>query len=185
MGFLRTYSRGEKLFVVFGLILGLLCALLLMGAWSSQQQRWFPIASPVHETPVKILALDRSLRVFVRTAEGNIYLCGGDALTQSCTPVTQADLPVNPVPAQWRSCGARVPNIPEPPGTVIDSVLVGRCLEANTFSKLAILENGGIWQWYRSLSWANWFALGVCVFLGVVLGAISAIILVELRRRLR
>jgi hypothetical protein len=68
---------------------------------------------------------------------------------------------------------------------VIDSVFVGRCLEANTYGKLVILENGSIWQWYRTLSWANWFALGVCVFLGIVLGTASAIVLVELRRRLR
>jgi hypothetical protein len=185
MSILRTYSRGEKLFVAGGLILGLLCALLLMGAWSSQQKRWRPVASPVHQTPVKILALDRSLRAYVRTAEGNLYLCGGDALTQSCTPVTEADLPVNAVPPQWQSCGALAPNIPEPPGKVIDSIMVGRCLEAHTFSKLVILENGSIWQWTRSLSWANWFAFAVCVFLGIVLGAAGAIILVELRRRLR
>jgi hypothetical protein len=185
MGFLRTYSRGEKLFVAGGLVFGLLCALLVMGAWSRQQKSWFRLASPAHEAPVKILALDRSLRAYVRTTTGNIYLCGGDALTQSCTQVTAADLPVNAVPPQWQSCGATVPNIPDPPGKTIDSILVGRCLEANTYSKLAILDDGSIWQWYRSLSWSNWFALGVCILLGLAFGGGGAILLVEFRRRLR
>jgi len=99
--------------------------------------------------------------------------------------VTAADLPVNPVPPQWQSCGTAVPNISEAPGKVVDSILVGRCLEANTYSKLAILEDGSIWQWYRSLSWANWFAFGVCILLGIAFGAAAAIALVELRRRLR
>jgi hypothetical protein len=185
MSFFRGYTRGEKLFVAGGLVLGLLCALLVMGAWSRQDTRWRPIVSPANETSVKILALDRSLRAYIRTAAGNIYLCGGDRLTQSCTPVTAADLPVNAIPPQWQSCGAAVPNIPEPPGKVIDSVFVGRCLEAATYSKLAILEDGSIWQWYRTLSWANWFALIVCIVLGIGFGTAGAIALVEFRRRLR
>jgi hypothetical protein len=185
MSFLRTYSRGEKLFVAIGLILGLLCLLLLMGLWSRQQKSWFRVVSPANETPAKILAVDRSLRAYVRTTSGNIYLCGGDSLTQSCTPVTAADLPVNPVPPQWQSCGALAPNIPEPPGKVVDSIFVGRCLEASTYSKLAILEDGSIWQWYRTLSWANWFALIVCILLGIGFGTAGAIALVEFRRRLR
>ena len=185
MSFLRTYTRGEKLFVAGGLVIGLLGALLVMGAWSRQDTRWRPIVSPANETPVKILALDRSLRAYIRTAAGNIYLCGGDSLTQSCTQVTAADLPVNAIPPQWQSCAAAVPNIPEPPGKVIDSVFVGRCLEAATYSKLAILEDGSIWQWYRALSWANWFALIVCIVLGIGFGTAGAIALVEFRRRLK
>jgi hypothetical protein len=185
MSFLRAYSRGEKLVVAIGLILGVLCALLLMGLWSRQENRWFQVASPANETPAKILAVDRSLHVYVRTTAGNIYLCGGDPLTHSCAPVTAADLPVNPVPPQWESCGSLVPNIPEAPGKVVDSIFVGRCLEARTYSKLVILDDGGIWQWYRALSWANWFALIVCILLGISLGAGAAIALVEVRRRLR
>jgi hypothetical protein len=156
-----------------------------MGAWSRQQKAWHRVASPAGETPAKILALDRSLRVYVRTTAGNIYLCGGDLLIDSCTAVTAADLPVNPIPPQWQSCGALAPNIPEPPGKVVDSIFVGRCLEAATYSKLAILDDGSIWQWYRALSWANWFALIVCILLGIGCGAAGAIVLVELRRRLR
>jgi hypothetical protein len=185
MSFLRAYSRGEKLFVAGGLIVGLLCALLVMGLWSRQQNQWRRIVTPADETPVKILAVNRALRAYVRTTAGNIYLCGGDSLTQTCTPVTAADLPVNLVPPQWQSCGAAAPNIPEPPGKVVDSILVGRCLEAATYSKLVILEDGSIRQWYRTLSWANWFALIVCILLGIGFGTITAIALVEFRRRLR
>ena len=184
MSFLRTYSRGERLVVAIGLIIGLLCALLLMGLWSRQENRWFRVATPADETPAKILAVDRALRVYVRTTAGNIYLCG-DLRSHSCTPVTEADLPVNPVPPQWQSCGSLAPNIPQAPGKVIDSLSVGRCLEAATYSQLVILEDGGIWQWYRALSWANWFALGVCVLLGIGFGAAGGIVLVEVRRRLR
>jgi hypothetical protein len=185
MGLLRAYSRGEKLFVAMGLILGVLCALLVMGLWSRLDNRWLPVASPATEAPAKILALDRTLRAYIRTTAGNMYLCGGDRLTQSCTPVTAADLPVNAIPPQWQSCGASVPNIPEPPGKIIDSVFVGRCLEAATYSKLVILEDGSIWQWYRTLSWANWFALIVCILLGLGFGTAGAIALVEFRRRIR
>jgi len=184
MSILRAYSRGEKLVVAGGLILGLLCALLLMALWSRQENRWRLVASPASETPAKILAVDRALRVYVRTTAGNIYLCG-DLRSYSCTPVAKADLPVNPVPPQWQSCGSLAPNIPEAPGKVIDSIFVGRCLEAATYSKLVILDDGGIWQWYRALSWANWFALVVCILLGIGFGTASAIALVEVRRRLR
>jgi hypothetical protein len=185
MSILRKYSRGEKLVVVIGLILGLLCALLLMALWSHQQNRWLQVASPANETPVKILAIDRSLHAYVRTTAGNIYLCGGDPLSHSCTPVTEAGLPVNPVPPQWQSCGSLAPTIPAAPGKVVDSIFVGRCLEAATYSKLVILDDGGIWQWYRTLSWANWFALVVCILLGIGFGAAGGIALVEVRRRLR
>jgi hypothetical protein len=184
MSFLRAYTRNEKLLVAIGLIIGLLCALLVMALWSRQETRWFRVATPADETPAKILAVDRALRVYVRTTAGNIYLCG-DLRSYSCTPVAKADLPVNPVPPQWQSCGAAVPNIPEPPGRVIDSIFVGRCLEAATYSKLVILDEGGIWQWYRALSWANWFALVVCILLGISFGTAGAIALVEVRRRLR
>jgi hypothetical protein len=181
----RGYSKGEKWVVIAGLIIGLLCALLVMGLWSRLDNRWRLVASPAGDTPAKILAVDRALHVYVRTAKGNIHLCGGDPLTHSCIQVTTADLPVNPVPPQWQSCGAKAPHIPEAPGKIIDSIFVGRCLEAATYSKLAILDDGSIWQWRRALSWANWFALGVCVVLGLGLGAAGGILLVEARRRLQ
>jgi hypothetical protein len=181
----RGYTKGEKQVVLVGLIIGLLGALLLMGLWSGQDNRWRLVASPAGDTPAKILAVDRALHVYVRTTQGNIYLCGGDPLTHSCAPVIAADLPVNPVPPQWQSCGAAAPHIPPAPGRIIDSIFVGRCLEAATYSKLAILDDGSIWQWRRVLSWANWFALGVCIVLGLGLGVASGILLVEVRRRLR
>jgi hypothetical protein len=179
------YGRGERLIVAIGSVIGLICALLLMGLWSRLDNRWRPVASPANETPAKILALDRSLHAYVRTEAGNIYLCGGDPVTHSCTQVTAADLPVNPVPPQWQTCGSAEPTIPPAPGKVVDSILVGRCLEAATYSKLAILDNGTIWQWRRVLSWANWFALGVCLLLGLGFGAGGSILLVEVRRRMR
>jgi len=40
-------------------------------------QELAPAAFAANETPVKILAVDRSLRAFVHTTAGNIYLCGG------------------------------------------------------------------------------------------------------------
>jgi hypothetical protein len=181
----RTYSKAEKSIVLAGLAIGLLCALLSMGVWSSLDNRWHPVASLPNETPVKILALDRSLHVYVRTQEGNIYLCGGDPLTHACTQMTNADLPVNPVPFQWQSCGSAQPHIPAAPGRVVDSILVGRCLEAATYSKIVILDDGSIWQWRRVLSWANWFALGVSIVLGLGLGAAAGVLVVEVRRRLR
>lgn len=185
MSFLRTYTKGEKLIVIIGLILGLLLALLLMGLWSRQDNMWRRVASPANETPAKILAVDRSLHVYVLTSEGNIYLCGGDLLSHSCGQVSAADLPANRVPFPWQSCGSSLPNIPEAPSRVIDSITVGRCLEAKTYSKLAILDDGGIWQWYRVLSWANWFAFGVCLLLGIAFGTAGGILLVEAGRRLR
>src|SRR5512135_3456606 len=104
MSFLRTYTRGEKLVIIIGLILGLLCALLVMGLWSRQDSMWRRVASPTNDTPARILAVDRSLHVYVLTSEGNIYLCGGDLLSHSCSRVAAADLPATPVPPQWQSC---------------------------------------------------------------------------------
>lgn len=91
------YDNGEKLVVAAGLIIGLLCALLVMGLWSRLDNRWLPVGSPANAMPIKILAVDRSLHAFVRTTDGDIYLCGGDPMTRSCTQVTAADLPVNSV----------------------------------------------------------------------------------------
>ncbi len=185
MNILSHYSRVEKLVVAAGTVIGLLCALLLMGLWSRQDNRWLPVASLTNETPSKILALDRSLHAYVRTKEGNVYLCGGDPLTHSCLQVTTSDVPVTPVPPQWQTCGFAQPHVPPPPGNVVDSILVGRCLEAATYSKIAILDDGSIWQWHRVLSWANWFALGVSVVLGLGFGAAVGVLLVEVRHRLR
>jgi hypothetical protein len=181
---LRSYSRPEKLVVAAGAIVGVLCALLVMGLWSRADNRWHRVASPTDEVPATILAVDGSLHLYVGTREGGVYRCGGDPMTHACTQVTASALPVNRVPLQWQSCGSVMPNIPEAPGQVVDSIFVGRCLEANTFSKLVILDDGSIWQWRRVLSWANWFALGVCVALGLGFGAVGGILVVELKRRL-
>jgi hypothetical protein len=181
----RRFDRGERLVIVAGPIIGLLSALLMMGLWSRLDNRWLPVGSPANAMPIKILAVDRSLHAYVRTTDDDIYLCGGDRMTRSCTQVTAADLPANPVPPQWQTCGSAEPNIPQAPGKVVDAILVGRCLEAATYSKLAILDDGSIWQWRRTLSWANWFALGVCIVLGLGFGLAGSILLVEVGRRLR
>jgi hypothetical protein len=178
------YTRAEILTVFITTLVGALICLLFMLWYLNRDSRWIRIASPPGEMPAQIVAVDRQLRVYVRTAAGNVYLCGS-SWRDACRAVPAEEVPVVRVPAQWRTCTSTPPDIPAPPGTVVDSLLAGRCLEAATYSEHIITADGGIWQWSRTFSWANQFAGAVCVTLGIVLGLGGGILIVFLRRWIR
>jgi hypothetical protein len=178
------YTRGEVLTVLIATLAGALICLLFMVWYLNRDNRWIRTASPPGETPAQIVAIDRSLRVYVRTAEGNVYLCGS-SWRDACRAVPAEEVPVVRVPAQWRTCTSTPPGIPEPPGTIVDSLLAGRCLEAATYSEHVITTDGSIWQWRRTFSWANQFAAAVCVMLGIGAGLGGGILIVWLRRWIR
>jgi hypothetical protein len=100
--------------------------------------------------------------------------------------VSPDELPVNKVPAQWLTCGsAPFPQTPAAPGAVIASIEVGRCDGVPTYSKLVILSDGTLWQWRHTFTWADQFAAGTCVILGLGLGVAFGVFIVKLRRYLR
>jgi hypothetical protein len=177
--------RLRILVVVIAALAGVLLSALAMTWYLNRDNRWFKIASPTNETAIQILAVDRSLNAYVGTQQGNLYLCGGRTWRDVCRKVATDELPLNKVPAQWRTCASVAPLWPALPGAVVDSLEVGRCAEATTYSKLVILSDGSLWQWRRTFSWVNQFALMMGVVLGLLAGILGGILVVRLRRSLR
>ena len=178
-------TRGELIFVVIvTLVFAGLCT-FGMAAYLNRDNRWFRLVSPPGETPAQIVALDRKLSPYVRTQQGNLYLCSGHTWRDACRPVTTEELPRTELHPQWNTCGKELPPVPAAPGTVVDSVEAGRCFEASTFSKVVILADGSLWQWQRTISWVNPFVWATGTVLGLVIGLIAGAFLVKLRRALR
>lgn len=178
-------NRSDLLIVVIAALAGLLLSALGMTWYLNRDNRWFKIVSPPNEKTIQILAVDRSLNAYVGTDQGNMYLCGGRTWRDVCRKVSTDELPLNKVPAQWRSCASIPPLWPPEPGVVVDSIEVGRCSEAATYSKLVILNDGSLWQWRRTYSWVNGFALVTGVLLGLMAGVLGGVFIIRLRRALR
>ncbi len=177
-------SRGEVIFVtVSALVAALLCALGI-NWYLNRDDRWFRIATPPNEAPSQIIAFDRILNVYVRTRQGNVYLCGGQTWRDECHAVAPSEVPVVKVPVQWSSCASSFPQLPAAPGVVMDTIDAGRCLEAATYSRVVLLSDGTLWQWRRTFSWANQFAAGTCVILGLGIGIAGGILVVKMKRYL-
>ena len=180
----QPLSRGEIFFVVATTLATALFSALLMAWYTNREDRWIRVASPPAGTPVQIFAVDRLLNVYVGTADGYLYRCGS-SWREGCREVLARDMPVTRAPAQWLTCASPPSDIPEAPGPVVDSLLVGRCLEAATYSQHIITQDGSIWQWRRTFSGADRFATAVCLTLGIGLGAAGGYLLVWLRRWIR
>ena len=58
-------------------------------------------------------------------------------------------------------------------------------LEASTFSKVVLLDDGSLWQWRRTFSWVNPFVWVTGTVLGLLLGLAAGLFLVKLNRALR
>lgn len=179
------FTRAD--FVVFLIITLLIGAAgsALIYSYVHRDHRWFQIVSPANERAVEILAVNRLLRVYVRTDQGNLYLCGGRTWRDACEAVGEADIPVVKVPGRWSNCTALYPEPPPLAGDVMDALQVGQCFEGRTFSKLVILADGTMWQWLRTYSWVNGFALTTGVALSLALGALAGWGVIWLRRYLR
>jgi hypothetical protein len=180
------YNRSEILFIIATALVGAALCAVGMTWYLGRDNRWFRIVSPPNEIATEIVALDRGLNAYVRTQQGNLYLCGGSSWRDVCRKVSPDELPVNKVPAQWLTCGsAPFPQTPAAPGAVIASIEVGRCDGVPTYSKLVILSDGTLWQWRHTFTWADQFAAGTCVILGLGLGVAFGVFIVKLRRYLR
>ncbi len=179
------YSRKEIFFIIAAALVGAVLCALGMTWYLDRDNQWFRIVSPPNETATEIVALDRGLNAYVRTQQGNLYLCGGRTWRDACRKVPPDELPVTKVPAQWLTCGSTFPQLPTAPGAVVAAIEVGRCSGVPTYSKLVILDDGTLWQWSRTFTWANQFAAGTCVILGLGLGSAFGIFIVKLRRYLR
>lgn len=177
--------RLDRLVIVLAALAGALLSLLLGNWYFNRDDRWTRIVSPQDEKPVEILAVDRGLNLYVRTQEGNVYLCGGNSWRDVCHKAAAADVPVVSTPAQWRTCSGPFPTVPAAPGAIVDSIEVGRCLEATTYSKLVVLDDGTLWQWQRTFSWVNAFARTILVVLGLGIGFAVGGFVVKLWRALR
>ena len=115
----------------------------------NRDNHWFRLVSPPGETPTQIVALEQ-VRPYVRTQQGNLYLCSGHRW-RSLPTVTTEELPRTELDPQWNTWGQELPPLPAA-RVIVDAIEAGRCFEASTFSKVIILDDGRLWQW-RQTSW--------------------------------
>jgi hypothetical protein len=179
------YIRSDVLVVIVATVAGAVLSALFMTWYLNRDNHWTALVFPTGEQAVKIVAVDRLLRPYVQTDAGNLYLCGGNSWRDICQPVPPAQLPAERVPVRWTTCDGPFPPTPLLPGEVVDSVEGGRCSEAQTFGKVALLADGTLWQWQRTYTWWNNFGAGACIIIGIGLGALAGVVIVWLRRYLR
>lgn len=179
------YTRNEKLTIFFIALAGTLLSALALAWYFNRDNRWIRLVSPPNEKAVQILALDRALNAYVKTSQGNIYLCGGNTWRDTCRKVPASDVPIIKVPGLWLTCSGDFPPLPPAPGAVVDEIAVGRCTGANVYSKLIVLSDGSLWQWRRTFSWVNPFAMITGIALGLGLSTTAGIGVIRLRRYLR
>jgi hypothetical protein len=172
-------SRRETIFILAAGLVGALLAALAMTWYLNLDNRWFRLVAPPGETPAQIVALDRKLSPYVRTQQGNLFLCSGHTWRDACRPVTAEELPRTELHPQWNTCGRELPPLPAAPGVIVDAI------EASTFSKVVILDDGSLWQWRRTFSWVNPFVWVTGTILGLLLGLAAGIFIVKLNRALR
>lgn len=180
----RSLRTDRLIIALVGLATALICALGTVW-YLDRDNRWFRIVSPQNETATAVLALDRGLNVYVRTTQGNLYLCGGRTWRDTCRRVSADEVPLVKVPAQWRTCPSPFPESPPLPGEVVDAIEVGRCSEAATYSKIVILKDGTLWQWRKTLSWVNSFAVASASLAGLGLGIVGALAVRKVAHALR
>jgi len=178
------YSRAEVLILLLVTLVVTALAALGMRAYQNRDNRWVRIVSPSGEKAVEIVVVTRLLQPYVRTEQGGFYFCTGSAWNDTCRQVDVTRVPSNPVPARWLSCPPELPRLPALPGEVVHALEVGQCQEGRTYSKLVILDDGSIWQWKRTFSWVNGFALGSVIAYGILFGALLGVAVVYVRRGL-
>ena len=166
------------------LVIGGLCTLGI-NRYLTADHRWFQIVSPASERITDILAVNRLLRVYVRTEQGNLYLCGGRTWRDACEPVKETQVPAHPLPARWQTCTSGFPEPPLLAGEVVDSIQMGQCFEGKTYAQIRVLSDGTMWQWQRTYSWVNTFALLSGALASLSIGAAIGWVVPRTRRYLR
>jgi hypothetical protein len=179
------FTRAER--IILGGVTLVFAALLTLGmaAYLNRDNRWFPIVHPTDARAVEIVAVTRLLQPYVRTDAGNYYFCSGSTWQDTCRPVAQTDLPVNPIPGRWQTCTPVFPTLPALPGEAVNTLDVGQCQEGRTYARLAVLADGTIWKWQRNFSWVAGFALGSVAVASLLAGALIGLAIVLVRRYLR
>lgn len=177
-------SRPEVLVIVLAAALIGLAGTLAVNAYLTRDHAWFQVVSPSGEKAVQILAMNRLMRVYVKTDQDNFYLCGGRTWRDTCQLVRAADVPVVKTPGRWSNCSGPFPETPPLPGAAVDSLEAGQCFEGRTYTRIVILSDGTMWQWVRTYSWVNGFALATGAGISLVLGVLTGWLAVWLRRYL-
>ena len=121
----------------------------------------------------------------MQTESGSLYFCSGSGWQDACKPITQADLPIIPIPGRWQTCRPVFPTLPALPGQPAATLDVGQCQEGRTYARLVILQDGTIWRWQRNFSWVSGFALASVAVATLLVGALIGIVIVRIRRYLR
>ncbi len=178
-------TRGEVLLVVIVTLIVTALGTIGMLAYNNRDNHWVPLVYPAQDKAVQIVAISRLLQPYVRTEAGNLYFCSGNTWQDACKPITQADVPVNPIPGRWQTCKPVFPRLPALPGQPVNTLDVGQCQEGRTYARLVIMEDGTIWKWQRNFSWVNGFALASIAVASLFLGLLIGLAIVWLRRYLR
>lgn len=179
------FTRAELIIIiVVTLVVTAVCA-AGMAAYNNRDNRWVQIVSPTQEKAVGIVAVSRLLQPYVQTESGSFYFCSGSTWQDSCKPITQADVPVNPIPGRWQTCKPVFPRLPALAGEPVNTLDVGQCQEGRTYARLVVLGDGTIWKWQRNFSWVNGFALASITVASALIGFLIGLAAVLVRRYLR
>lgn len=179
------YTRREKLtLLILALSAAILAALAMVG-YHGRSHRWVRLVSPPNETVTELIAVNRVVMPYVKTAQGNLYFCSGSSWRDKCVPITPAELPINEVHPKWLTCPPPFPQTPPAPGEIVDAIEVGQCAEARTYSKVILLRDGALWQWRRTYSWVEPFTVWTAAMLGLGLGWALGGLVINTRRYLR
>lgn len=179
------YTRREKLILILVALAAAALAALAMSWYHGRSHRWMRIVSPADETVTEIVAVNRAMMPYVKTAQGNLYFCSGSSWRDACQPITPAELPINNIHPKWLTCPPPFPETPPAPGEIVDAVEAGQCAEARTYSKVILLRDGSLWLWRRTYSWVEPFTVGTAGLLGLLLGWAFGVFFINTRRYLR
>ncbi len=176
------FTRTELIIViVVTLVFTALCT-AGMAAYNNRDNRWVQIVNPTQEKAVQFVAVSRLLQPYIRTESGSLYFCSGNTWQDSCKPITQAELPMIPIPGRWQTCKPVFPRLPALAGQPVTTLDLGQCQEGRTYARLVILSDGTIWKWQRNFSWVNGFALASIVVASALIGFLIGLAIVLVRR---
>lgn len=177
--------RHDTFTLVLMILAGAYLGALAMNGHYNRAHPWNRVMTPVNETVTEIVALNDALMPYVRTQQGNLYLCSGSNQPDACMPSAPAELPASAVPPSWLTCPPPFPQTPPLLGTVVEAIEAGQCAETKTYAKVIRMDDGTVWQWRRTYSGAEPFTVVLAALVGMGIGLVSGLLTVRMRGYLR
>ena len=182
----RDSLRLVGLATVVGLVCGSLLGVAVFVVYPSLDSGWRRISNPPDKAIELFGYYYLGEMVYVGTETRKIYACSSPTYkdNKGCTKLTE----IPPESNINVSCNWKVFPTPKPPGRTIHQFEAHPCIPDSTLQvNHIILEDGSIWKWEKGTSEFGDFLtaifVGVCGIAGAVLGLISGVIILLLKRR--